>query len=500
QIKAALAGFNERALGPFLTPSLNGKQLVSVKVEGTVAANLQSANSGSVNADITVTNLLVRDPAHPGTNAPLSAHFAVEGSMQNNVINLKQARVALSPTQRAKNELELTGQVDMSRSNAIVANLTAHSDALDVTEFYDLTSKSKAATSAQQPTASAQPAPTAATATTNPNAEPDPVHLPVAQAGVDLNIAHLYVHDLDVALKGKLNITEGSHVVIDPFQVLVNNAPINAKVDLNLGVRGYTYNLTLSMDRVPVGSLADTFMPESKGAYRGDLIASANFKGQGTTGKSLHDNLVGQANMVLTNADVKLSLSKKVKGILNVVALVLQTPEINQSPLTLMNISIGAGSGQLQITNAFVQGAAYQATVQGSIPIADVLTNSPLNLPVDMALAKNLAQRSHLGSANSGNSAYVPLPRFLTIEGTIGQPKEKINKLSLAATSIGAIGGFIPGKTGQDASKLGSAIGGLFGGQTQQQPQGTTTNAPPATNGNKSSDLLKGLGGFLKKK
>ena len=444
QITAKLAGFNERALGPFLAPSLNGKQLVSVQIDGSAAANLQSANSGSVNADLTVTNLLVRDPAHPSTNAPLSAHFVVDGSMQNNVLNLKQASVALSPTARAKNQLELSGQVDMSKSNNLTANLTAKSDALDVTQFYDLYSKPKSAGNTQAAAPAAQP--TQTSAPTNPNAEPDPVHLPVQLATVDVNIAHVYLHDLDVAVKGNIKVSDGSHVVLNPFQISINNAPINATVDLNLGVPGYAYNLTLNIDRVPIGALADTFMPESKGAYRGDLIANANFKGQGTTGKSLHNNLTGQANLVLTNANVKLSLSPRWSGILTMVAGLLQTPEITQSPLTLMNVNIGAGNGQLKVTNTFVQGAAYQATVQGIIQIADILTNSPLNLPVQLNLAKNLAQRSHLGSANSGNGAYVPLAQFLTIEGTVGQPKEKINKLALAATSIGAISGFIGGK------------------------------------------------------
>lgn len=504
QIKAALAGFNERALGPFLSPSLDGKQLVSVKVDGTAAANMQSANSGSVNADITVTNLLVRDPAHPSTNAPLFAHFAVDGALQNNVLNLKQARVALSPTQRAKNELALSGQVDMSKSNNIVANLTAQSDGLDVTEFYDLSGKSKTTSTKQPNTASAHET-TAPSSTSNPNAEPQPVHLPIGQATVNVNIAHVYLHDLDVAVKGDLKIDNGSHVVLNPFQVLVNNAPINANVDLDLSVPGYAYNLTLNMDRVPVGALADTFMPESKGAYRGDLIANANFKGQGTTGKSLHDHLTGQANMVLTNATVKLNLSKRMKTILSVVATVLQTPEINESPLNLMNINFTApGNGQIQITNTFAQGAAYQATVNGTIQIADVLTNSPLNLPVQLSLARNLAQRSHLGGADSGNSAYVALPQFLTIQGTVGQPKEKINKLALTATTLGAVSGFIPGKAGSVVQSGTGILNQFLGGgqQQQQQPQGAATNAPPATNAkpNAADQILKGLGGFLKKK
>src|SRR5205085_1349072 len=84
-------------------------------------------------SDVTVTNLIVRDPNQSSTNAPLSARFALDGSLKQNVLELKKCRIALSPTQRAKNEFDLTGQVDMSKSN-LVANITAQADALDVTD------------------------------------------------------------------------------------------------------------------------------------------------------------------------------------------------------------------------------------------------------------------------------------------------------------------------------------------------------------------------------
>jgi hypothetical protein len=317
---------------------------------------------------------------------------------------------------------------------------------------------------------------------------------------VDVSIDHLYLHDLDITEKCTVNVSDHNHVNINPLEITINKAPIKANVDLDLSVPGYKYNLTFSADKVPVGALADTFMPESKGAYKGDLIAKANFKGQGTTGKNLHANLNGQANLILTNADVQLTLSKRWKSILSTVALVLQTPEITQSPLTLMTANLSAGNGQLQIENVVVQGAAYQATTEGTIPIADVLTNSPLNMPVQLNLANNLAQRSRLTSTTSGTSAYSPLPQFLTIVGTVGQPKEKINKLALAATTAQTIGNIIGGKNGQTVS----ALGGLLGGSKSQPATGATTNtAPPSkSNANKSSvnDLLNGVGGFFKKK
>ncbi len=470
---------------------------MSVNLDGSASANLQAAGTGSLNADLKVSNLLVKDPAHPSTNAPLEAHLVVDGSLQKNVLNLKQGRVALSPTQRAKNELELAGTVDMSRSSNIVANLTARADALDVTQWYDLYSGNEAKTQSQPQTAASQPAP--ASAASNPNAEPAAVRLPIQKATVDVSIGHLYLHDLDMTEKGIINISDNSHVVINPLEITINNAPIKMNVDLDLSVPGYKYNLTFSADKVPVGALADTFAPESKGAYRGDLIANANFTGQGTTGTSLREHLTGQANIVLTNANVKLNLSKSMKGILKVVSIVLQTPEINESPLTLMTINLGAGNGQLQLTHVDVQGAAYQATTQGNIPIADVLTNSPLNLPVRMSLAKNLAQRSRLSQNTNDNSAYSPLPDFLTIVGTVGQPKEKINKVALAVTTAGAVSGFIGGKTGQEIQGLTGFLGGRKQTQTTNAP---APNAPPQTNAkpNAVNDLINGLGGFLKKK
>jgi hypothetical protein len=424
---------------------------------------------------------------------------AIDGSMQTNVLNLKTATIGLSPTQRAKNELQLSGHVDLSKSNNIVANLTAHSDALDVTQWYDLYAKPESKDKNQPQAAPTEPTPTANT--TNPNSEPASVRLPIQKATVDVSIGHLYLHDLDVTEKCTLNISDNSHVVINPLEITINNAPIKANVDLDLSVPGYKYNLTFSADKVPVGALADTFMPESKGAYRGDLIANANFKGQGTTGTSMRQYLNGQANLILTNANVKLNLSKTMKGILNVVAAVLQTPEIKETPLSFMSINIGAGNGQLQLTNVQLRGAAYEATTQGNIPIADVLTNSPLNLPIEMSLAQNLAQRSKLAQSADTNAAYSPLPRFLTIVGTVGQPKEKINKVVLGATALGAAGGIFGGKTGSTLQQGTGLVNQLFGGQKKQQTMTGATNAPPAsTNQPKQNPINSLFNNLLKPK
>jgi hypothetical protein len=504
KVTAKLNGFNEHALGPFLASSLGNKQLVSVQVDGSASADMQAAGSGSFNADLSVTKLLVKDPAHPSTKAPLNAHFVVDGSMQTNVLNLKQARIALSPTQRAKNELELTGMVDMSRSNNMIANLTARSEGLDVTEFYDLYSKPK--TTGQQ-TLAGTPQPAQQTQpAANANVEPEPVRLPIQQANIELAIGHIYLHDLDLAdWKGTLKISDNSHIVISPFQLTLNKAPINANIDLNLGVRGYAYNIAFSMDKVPLQPIVDTFMPEKKGAYKADIIANANIKGTGTTGTSLKNSLNGQVTFSLTNATIKITTVGWVNALLKGIAAVTQSPQVSETVLNWVAADVPLGNGQIQIKNFQAQSPELMAQSQGNIPIADVLTNSPLNLPLDISLASNLAKLSRLAPANATtNGAYTALPRFVTIVGTLGKPDSKINKVALVGTAAQAIGGFIGGKTGEQIQSGSSLLNNFLGGKPAQAPTNApaTTNAVPAqpsTQPNTTEQILKGLGGFLNK-
>ena len=268
--------------------------------------------------------------------------------MQGNVLNLKDARIALSPTQRAKNELQLSGQVDLRRAtisspiSSLIQTRWTSPNGMTSTPNQNTTDKG-----GQQP-ATAQPTPTAS-ATANANTEPPPVRLPIQKATVDVSIGHLYLHDLDVTEKCTVNISDNTHVNINPLEITINNAPIKANVDLDLSVPGYKYNVTFSADKVPVGTLADTFMPESKGAYKGDLIANANIKGIGTTGTSMRANLTGNATIVLTNAEVKLTLSTRWSPFINGVSTLLRLPELSQVPITWIGEEMSFGSGHINI-------------------------------------------------------------------------------------------------------------------------------------------------------
>ena len=82
------------------------------------------------------------------------------------------------------------------------------------------------------------------------------------------------------------------------------------------------------------------------------------------------------------------------------------------------------GKGQIDLQQFTVESPAFHAESHGTIPIANVLTNSPLNLPVTLALRRALAEKINLLPANSvTNAVYVELPSFVTLTGTLGDPK-----------------------------------------------------------------------------
>jgi hypothetical protein len=131
---------------------------------------------------------------------------------------------------------------------------------------------------------------------------------------------------------------------------------------------------------------------------------------------------------------------------------------------------------------------------QGSIPIEKDLQNSPIpNLPVEFALSRNLAMRTGLTPSDTpSNIAYVPLPTFAHVGGTIGNVDTKIDKTAIAMTiaKAAATKFNLPGKIGGEGGKL---LQGIIGGGGSSTGS-STGDTNKATGG---SAIQKGLQGLL---
>ncbi|MCL4787829.1 MAG: AsmA family protein [Verrucomicrobia bacterium] len=507
QFALKLTDFNQHGLRPFLESALGDNKLVSVSLNTTASAKLEANGDMAVTSDARLADLVVKDPAGTLPSSPLEASLRVDAGVAKNVAQVRQCLVTLTPTERAKNVLGLTGSVDYSRSNAITGSLKLESESLDVTRYYDLFA-------GETKPAETKPAPPAAPPT---NQEPDAMNLPFDNFTFDARIGRFYLHEVDIAnleATAKLN---GSQVLVKPFQLTLNGAPVGATVDLNLGVPGYKYDVAFNAQEVPLSPLVNTFVPDRKGQISGTTTARAQIKGEGITDASLQKNLAGEFNFATTNmnlsiADVRnpivhliinvviglpelirnpaASLGNLVTGLRGGGARSGWADQLTSAPIDVMRVNAKAGSGRVNLEQAEVRSAAFQALASGQIMLAPILTNSTIQIPVQVLLRRDMGDKIGLVTADTPtNVTYVAMPQFLTMKGTVGKPDTDISKTALLVLGTKAGGALVKGIGGATGEKVGGAldaVGSLLGGGKPS----TDTNQPSATATNPSPGLL----------
>ena len=511
QLTAKLADFNQDGLRPFLEPMLAEKKLVSVSLNGNASAQYNPDGDSTLKADLQFANLVVSDAKNQIPATPLEAKLQIDTSFHKQIADVRLVQITLTPTSRAKNELRLSGQLNLSNTNATQGTLKLDADALDLTSYYDLfaakTTDSRKKTAAVAPAQATTPSPAAA----NANQEPEATHLPFHNFIAEVNIGHLYLREIEVTMLQTTAKIDGGHVLLNPFKLAINGAPVNASVDLDMGVPGYKYETSFSAQAVPLAPLMNSFAPERKGEIGGTMTAQAKLTGTGTTGASLQKNLAGQFEITSTNLNLSVVNIKSplLKTLINVISLIPDllrnrdittliggvtgssggglADELKKAPVDSINAKGVAGSGRVDLQQAVVQSSAFRAEAVGAVTLADVLTNSAVNIPVSVSLSQPILQRINLVPANTPtNAPYAKLPDFFTITGTVGKPKENINKVALAGTALRGIAGAIPGGGGTTGSLI-QGLGGLLSGGA------STANGSPNTNTNKPTGRAGGV-------
>lgn len=429
---------------------------------GDVGLNVQVAQKQKVQSfagDLTLTNFSAQISGKTLQGLGGRIQFDVTNSPAQ--IQINQLQLALTPTARATNQINLSGQVDLTQKEAIQGTLKVVADSLDLTSYYDqFTGGTNAAAKA-----AATPAPKAATTPAQAGPEPEPaaVKLPLRNFVLGLEIGRLYLHEVAITNWETTVKIEGGHVVVKPFRLALNGAPVNATVDADLSVPGYKYDVGFSAQQVPLAPLVDTFQPARAGQLGGTLVADMQIAGAGVTGASLQKNLAGKFDLDMTNLNLSVMNVKSslLKSVINVVATIpelISSPEnalasllggvtgqgglmneLQQSPINTIATRVTAGHGKVNLQSATVQSPAFEADASGEIGLNAVLTNSTLNFPVNVALSQAIAKKLNMTATN--NAAYVALPQFLTMTGTLGNAKANINKLALAGAAVHSLSG-----------------------------------------------------------
>jgi len=464
QFAVKLADFRENDLRPFLQPSLGESKLVSVTLNTTATTEFDATGAAAVKADLQIANLVVQDPASRAPAPTLQASLKIDAAAKKSVLTLHQCQLALTPTKRANNELRLSGTVDYAKSNAITGNLKLAATALDLTAYYDLFA---ATNESKQTTASPAPAqPTTQSNVVVEVKEAEPMTLPFRDFSLVVAIDRCYLRAVDIANLQTTAKLDGGHIVLKPLQLTLNGGPINSTLDLDLGVPGYKYDLVFTADKVPLEPLVDSFSPTYRDSANGMLSGDIQVKGAGTTGRSLRQSLTGKTTLAVKDAKIQI-VGPKAKAILGPISLMLGAPELLSSPLDYLDTDLRFGSGKIDMRKFTARSSAVLVESRGTIPIADVLADSPLSQPIDLSLSRKLAQRLHPNTP--AEEGYAKWPTMAHLIGTLGDPSTK----TFAGQAFDATTNALSKTT----SAVKGAFGKVFGGSdTNKASSGTSTN------------------------
>lgn len=515
QVTMKLTGLNQNALQPFLAQSLGDMTLASVSIDTALKAGYDAKGDSSLAGDLQITNLVVKDPSGLIPATPLEAKLKLDAAMRTNVANIRELALTLTPTSRAANRLGAAGQLDFTRTNGVSGNLRITADALDATRYYDLFM----GTTAAAPTGA--PGGPAARSAPAADEELEAITLPLRNFVVDANIQRFYLREVEISnLVAKVTL-DGGLVVLNPVQLALNGAPVNATADLDLSVPGYKYALGFQGANIPLAPMVNSFVPDYRGKVSGAVSANAQVKGAGTTDASLIKNLASQFDLAMTNlnlavVDVRQPILKKVidvvvglpdlirnpgAGVVGIVGRLTGTggsgggftDQVTKPPIDRIALKGDVANRLLNLQQAAVHSVAFQASAAGSVALAPQVTNSMLNMPVQLALARPLAEKIGLAGNTPTNVPYAQLPSFVTMKGTVGVPKSDFNYPALLA-AVAQAGSGILGQTGSKdvegvAGALG-ALGNLVGGGAAK------TNAPTAGQSGTGVDgLVQGIFG-----
>jgi hypothetical protein len=484
-ITATLNNLNQHVLKSFLAAALGDKQLESVVINSKTTANLNGANSLAVKTEFHMANLVVTDPSGRVPKTPLALDLTADVARAGEIVDLRAVQLALTKTDRAPNSLHVAGRVDMSKSNAWTGNLKITSEGLDVTPYYDLfaDNKSKPATTT---TTGRRRSPQEAV----PEIEPPPMSLPFTQFTEEMNIAKFFLREVAISNLVSKVVIENGRVTVNPFALTLNGAPASLTASVNLGVAGYQYDVNAKLDGVPVEPLVNTFAPDNRGQVKGDLFTSAQIKGAGITGPNVKKNLAGQLGLTLTNANVQVTKYKPLQQILGPISSALRIPQLAESPLNWIDARATIAGGTVTLPAVTAESSVFRLALNGTVTMDEVLTNSVLNnLPAEIALRRNIADAARLTPPGTPtNAQFIPLPTFVRVAGTVGDPKSQIDKMAVARLLAGAVGNYVGG----DAGRILRGLGNLGGASTNA----TGTNAAST---NAIGNLLQGIGNILQK-
>ncbi|MDA7660243.1 AsmA-like C-terminal region-containing protein, partial [Verrucomicrobia bacterium] len=461
-------GINRFALSPFLTPFSNAEDFTEVTLHLEAELQLDLNGESTLKGNTSLSNLKVKDPESERIKE-LQSELDLDLAWNTQHLEIRPSFFKLTPTSLANNVIKVSGQIPLLPFMASKGNLRVSSPSMDLTSYFDLIAKPEEAQVEVQPVST----PDVASAP-----QSGALDVPMGEFDVKLDIAKLIVRDISLKAFQAHALWQTNTLTIRPLSMTLNEGLIKAEMAMDFAKPDWGYDMTLEVDQIPIEAFIDTLSPSQKGQVSGMISGKAEWKGAGLTETGWQRNLNGAMSLKYTDADINF-VSPKMRLLMTPITAVLRLPELLKAPINGIETNLKIENQILGLDAFKVQSDAFQVHASGEIPLDNVLTNSVLNLPVEFYLERSIARKSNLmPSSAPKETSHVKLPDFVKLEGTIGAPKTKTDKLVLSGLLVKSGAGLVksaavlPLNVGEGAVKVLKDVGGFLTGDSKTSKQG----------------------------
>ena len=430
-----LAGLLNTAAHPWLAPVEVTQSQAQTKTKVLLGAD------GSIALESTgvLGQLMLTEGDKPLLAKPTTIGLALKTKLSGDDIALNQTEITLPKSDRASNKLSATGKLSAPADKDISGSLKLSSDAVDLDSVIGLLPKNEAVA-------------------TEGDFVNDLAGLPDAFAGLaldlQLQLAKAFWDHITIAKADISGKASGKVIDLPKVQFELNGMPVTGSLRIDKTNPKPAYAFEVQLKDQLAQPLVAAIDPESKESIAGKVTVLAKLDSSGESQGEFWANLKGMAEFKFTDGDLRV-FSDTTKILLTPVAILLRLPEMLNSPIDSMHAKLKIENESIQLETCEVKGSMFVASATGAIALDETLEASALDIPVQLSVRRDVADKAGLIPKGTPLSAkFVKLPDFVKVGGTIGEPKTKTNKLAI----VGLLGQSAAGLPGTIENKAGGLL------------------------------------------
>ena len=430
-----LAGLLNTAAHPWLAPVEVTQSQAQTKTKVLLGAD------GSIALESTgvLGQLMLTEGDKPLLAKPTTIGLALKTKLSGDDIALNQTEITLPKSDRASNKLSATGKLSAPADKDISGSLKLSSDAVDLDSVIGLLPKNEAVA-------------------TEGDFVNDLAGLPDAFAGLaldlQLQLAKAFWDHITIAKADISGKASGKVIDLPKVQFELNGMPVTGSLRIDKTNPKPAYAFEVQLKDQLAQPLVAAIDPESKESIAGKVTVLAKLDSSGESQGGFWSNLKGTAEFKFTDGDLRV-FSDTTKILLTPVAILLRLPEMLNSPIDSMHAKLKIENESIQLETCEVKGSMFVASATGAIALDETLEASALDIPVQLSVRRDVADKAGLIPKGTPLSAkFVKLPDFVKVGGTIGEPKTKTNKLAI----VGLLGQSAAGLPGTIENKAGGLL------------------------------------------